>query len=60
MHLAALMPPACEDEPLRGYQLNSGGQLVKPELGYQPDYPGVRGVADYVAHLSRLESLPHG
>ncbi|GEM_PF-4987152 len=35
-------------------------ERARAELGDRRDYPGVRGVADYVAHLSRLESLPHG
>lgn len=29
---------------------------ARAELGYQPDFPGAAGVADYVAHLRRAES----
>jgi nucleoside-diphosphate-sugar epimerase len=29
---------------------------AREELGWEPDYPGVRGVATYLEHKRRLES----
>ncbi|HVA24898.1 MAG TPA: NAD(P)-dependent oxidoreductase [Chloroflexota bacterium] len=40
-------------EPPKTAGLLSGAR-ARAELGFQPDFPGLTGIADYVAHLERL------
>ena len=46
-----------EDSPFAALPRTAGllsGARARAELGFAPDFPGVTGIADYLAHLRRL------